>query len=208
MLSLGLGGAGLGNIVSPRALKLFFERTLFYDPRSKPPFLTAPSFPAQAVTLTAANARHALMASGSIPLVMSGISQIAGAPAGVYRDGGIMDYHLNVPFLPDTDDQLVLFPHFEERLIPGWFDKHLPWRKPDAARMSHALVIAPSPEFIAKLPFQKIPDRTDFMRFQGRDGERFQYWRKVIHECQRLADELHEVITKGRIAERVRPLPS
>jgi hypothetical protein len=208
MLSLGLGGAGLGNIVSPRALKLFFERTLFYDPRSKPPFLTAPSFPAQAVSLTAANARHALMASGSIPLVMSGISQIAGAPAGVYRDGGIIDYHLNVPFLPDTDDQLVLFPHFEERLIPGWFDKHLPWRKPDAARMSHALVIAPSPEFIAKLPFQKIPDRTDFMRFQGRDAERFQYWRKVIHECQRLADELHEVITKGRIAERVRPLPS
>ncbi len=207
MLSLGLGGAGLSNMLSPRGLNLFFKRTLFYDSRTKPPFLGASAFPAQAVALSAANLRPALMASGSIPLVMAGVSQIDGAPPGVYRDGGIIDYHMNIPFLPESDEELVLFPHFEERLIPGWFDKRLPWRKPHADRMAHALVIAPSPEFIARLPLQKIPDRTDFIRFQGRDEERFRYWRKVLKECQRLADDFHEVVTKGRIAERLRPLP-
>ncbi len=208
LLSLGLGGAGLSNIFSPRGLNLFFERTLFFDPRHRPPFLQAPNFPARSVALTAANVRQALMASGSIPLVMAGISQIEGAPTGVYRDGGIIDYHLNVPFLAPDDEKLVLFPHFGEQLIPGWFDKALPWRKPQAERMAHALVIAPSPEFIARLPWQKIPDRKDFNRFQERDGERFRYWRQVVQECRRLADELNELIVKDRVAECVRPLPT
>ncbi len=206
-LSMGLGGAGLGNVMSPQALKLFFECTLFFDPRTPPPYLQAPSFAARPVSLSPHNVRQALMASGSIPLVMAGVKDIEGAPAGVYRDGGIMDYHLNVPFLPRDDDQMVLFPHFEERLIPGWFDKHLPWRKPHAERMSHVLVVAPSPEFIARLPLQKIPDRSDFLRFQGQDEARFRYWRQVTQECRRLADDFHEVVEKGLIADRVQPLP-
>lgn len=204
-LALGLGGAALSNVVSPHGLRLFFERTLFHDPRGQPPFAAAASFPAKKVGLSSANLRAALMASGSIPLVMSGVSTIEGAPPGVYRDGGIIDYHMNIPFLPEKDEDLVLFPHFEERVIPGWFDKRLPWRKPEKDRMASVLQIAPSPAFIAKLPFGKIPDRTDFYRFQGRDAERFKYWRQVIAECQRLADELHDVINKGTIADRVRP---
>lgn len=205
-LALGLAGAGLSNMVSPKSLSLFFERTLFSDPRTPPPFAKAAAFRAQGVDLSPKNLRHALMASGSIPLVMSGVSGIDGARPGVYRDGGIIDYHLNIPFLPEEENGLVLFPHFENRLIPGWFDKKLPWRKPHRDRMSSVLVIAPSPEFIARLPFQKIPDRTDFYRFQGRDAERVRYWKKVIAECQRLADELHEVISKGTIADHLSPL--
>jgi len=205
-LSLGLAGAGLANVLSPRALNLFFQRTLFFDSRLSPPFLRAPSFASVPVPLTPTNIRQAIMASGSIPLVMAGVSDIAGAPKGVYRDGGIIDYHLNVPFLPPDDDQLVLFPHFEEKLIPGWFDKQLPWRKHHADRMSNVLVVAPSPSFIASLPFKKIPDRRDFMQWQGQDEERIRSWREVIQACRRLADDFHEVVAKGTIADRLRPL--
>lgn len=205
-LCFGLAGAGAGNVLSAGFLRLFFERTLFYDPRTPPPFLQAEAFASQSVSLSPQNLRQALMASGSIPLVMSGVKDIAGTSPGVYRDGGIMDYHLNVPFLPTDEEKIVLFPHFDERLVPGWFDKHLPWRRPNPDRMSQVLLLAPSREFIARLPFGKIPDRNDFLRFQGRDEERFRYWRQVVRECQRLADEFHEVIEKGLIAERVQPL--
>lgn len=207
-LTMGLISAGLANIATPEALRWFFQRTLFFDPRTPPPYLKVQGFATHPVALSAQNFRQALMSSGSIPLAMEGIRNIEGAPQGLYRDGGIVDYHLNVPFLSQDDEKLVLFPHFDERIIPGWFDKKLSWRKPHADRMAHVLLVAPSREFIARLPFGKIPDRSDFYRFQGRDEERFRYWRKVLDECRALADEFRDVVEKGLIAERVRPLPS
>lgn len=206
-LLFGLGSAALGNALHAKAIGAFFERTLFFDPRTTPPYLAAKAFPAQAVPLTPGNFRKALMSSGSIPMIMSGVTDIEGALPGTYRDGGLVDYHLNVPFMPNDPKKLVLFPHFEEKLIPGWFDKKIPWRKPHQDRMSQVLVIAPSREFIARLPLRKIPDRKDFYLFQGRDEERFRYWKKVVDECRRLADEFQEVLAEGNIAERVRPFP-
>jgi hypothetical protein len=49
------------------------------------------------------------------------------APAGVYWDGGIIDYHLHLPY--HHAKGLVLYPHFIDRIIPGWLDKALPWRR-------------------------------------------------------------------------------
>ena len=49
-------------------------------------------------TLTPDNLRAALLASGSIPLLMEGV-RIPGAP-GVYRDGGSADYHLDLDYGP------------------------------------------------------------------------------------------------------------
>lgn len=203
---LGLGAAAFSNMLHTGAIHSFFERTLFYDPRSAPPYLQAKNFGSQAVALTQGNFRKALLSSGSIPLVMSGVADIEGALPGVYRDGGLIDYHLNVPFLPPESQKLVLFPHFENKLVPGWFDKQLFWRKPAPERMADVLVITPSPEFIAKLPLRKIPDRKDFYLFKDRDEDRFKYWRKVVSECRRLADEFHEVWEKGIIIERVQGL--
>lgn len=75
--------------------------------------------------MTPGNLKPALQASGSIPYLMNGVQQIPGAPKGVYRDGGPVDYHLDVPFGLDGSG-IVLYPHFSQRIIPGWFDKHLP----------------------------------------------------------------------------------
>ena len=171
ILGLGLAAAALLNIISRNSLKFFFERTLFSDPRDIPPFFNMRQFPIRKTPLTPANIQQAVLASGSIPLVMSGVRDIPGAVRGTYRDGALIDYHLDIPFV--NDDSLVLFPHFQERIIPGWFDKKLTWRGPHPAHMAHVVLVAPSREFVEKLPLGKIPDRDDFYLFQGRDRERF-----------------------------------
>ncbi len=67
-----------------------------------------------------------LLASASIPGVMSAIRDIPDAPVGSYRDGGLIDYHLDLPF---QSQGIVLYPHFTDSITPGWFDKMLKNRK-------------------------------------------------------------------------------
>ena len=202
-LSSGLVVSAISNLLSRKSLSLFYEQTLFYN-QTQVPVVETNGFQPRAVPLTAANLKPAILASGSIPLVMSGVRDIPGAPPGVYRDGGIVDYHLDIPFA--VDDGIVLFPHYTGRVIPGWFDKSLPWRKPVPGNMQNVLLVAPSPAFVATLPFGKIPDRGDFKRFAGRDAERMSYWRTVIGESERMADAFLEIGEKGLRPELVRPL--
>lgn len=204
VLSAGLLASALGNLISRRSLALFYEQTLFYNLVTPPPFLQQNGFPKTSVALTAENLKPALLASGSIPLVMSGVRDIPGAPSGNYRDGGIVDYHLDIPF--GVKNGIVLFPHFSERLSPGWFDKHLPWRKPTPENMQHVLLVSPSQDFLEKLPLKKIPDRGDFKLFSGRDEERFAYWGKVVAESERLADAFQQVIEDGFAPGQIKPL--
>ena len=133
-----------------------------------------------------------------IPMVMSGVRDIDGAPAGTYRDGGLIDYHMNVPFGYDHDG-IVLFPHYVNRVIPGWFDKPLSWRRPVAAYMENTLMVAPSPAFVKSLPMGKNPDRKDFMAFRGRDAERMACWRTVADRSRELADAFFESVESGHI---------
>ncbi len=202
-LAVGLAGAGLANLCRRRFLSYFFRQTLFSDPRQLPPFQTVNGFSPRRVSLTEANFRQALLASGSIPLVMSRVLDIPGAPLGAYRDGGIVDYHLDIPF--GVNDGLVLFPHYTDRITPGWFDKKLTWRKPHPEHMAHVLMVAPSREFVADLPFAKIPDRNDFWTFFKDDDRRIDYWQAVSRKSRRLAEELAELMDRGGIADRVQP---
>lgn len=206
-LSLGTGLAltALGNTVTRRSLGLFLERTLFYDPRDIPPFFGMDRFPIHRVPLTGANLKSALMASGSIPLVMAGIDGIPGAPRGMYRDGGLIDYHLDIPYSAG-DGKIVLYPHYTDRMIPGWFDKALKWRKPVPDHIASVLLVSPSSEYISTLPNKKIPDRSDFKRFKFRDDERIACWNTVLRESERLGEEFLETVTTGRIADMIRPL--
>jgi len=204
-LLTGLIGAALLNTVSRRFLKLFFERTLFHDPRNIPPFYNMNEFPIHQVGLTRQNLRPALMASGAIPLIMSGITGIPGAPGGIYRDGGVIDYHLDLPFLPDPNG-IVLYPHYTRRIIPGWLDKQLPWRRPHRDHMDNVLLITPSQKFLDRLPYGKIPDRHDFYRFKGQDKDRIAYWNTASELGGELAEEFMECMESGRIRKQMRPM--
>lgn len=204
-LGASMACAAVCNAFSRHGMKLFFSRTLFHDRRLTAPIIDGKYYSTRHVPLSSENFRSALMASGSIPMVMEGIQGIPGAPEGTYRDGGLIDYHLDLPF-PGNDESVVLFPHYVDRIIPGWFDKPLKWRKPRPANIDRVLLVAPSPDFVKKLPLGKIPDRNDFYLFNGRDRERIKYWRTAVRECERIADDFHEAVTTGTIRDLVEPL--
>ncbi|MGH8194913.1 MAG: patatin-like phospholipase family protein, partial [Woeseiaceae bacterium] len=185
-----------------RTLGAFFTRCLFYDARDLPPFYNAIGFPLERIILSRENLMDAVIASGSIPTVLSGVRNINGAPPGIYRDGGVIDYHLDLPL--SDPDRLALYPHFSDRLIPGWFDKRLKWRRHNSLHTDRTVVICPSPEFIARLPGGKIPDRTDFVRMP--EEQRIGLWRAVVAACRELADDLNDVLDKGQLAARLEPL--
>ncbi len=201
-----LACAALGNALNRDWLRFFFERTLFQHPAGNGFWGDLNDFPGQKVDLTERNFRRAVMASGSIPMVMTGVQDIPGAKPGVYRDGGVIDYHLNLPF-PADPDRIVLFPHYTGRIIPGWFDKKVRWRKPVADYLDNVVMVAPSAEFTAALPLAKIPDRKDFVLFAGRDAERVDYWQTVVAQSRRLADEFYEAVQSGAVRKQIRPLP-
>ncbi|MBB6253451.1 patatin-like phospholipase family protein [Nitrospirillum iridis] len=218
-LAAGIGAAGLANLVSRRSLPLFFQRTLFADPRGADPFDLTAGFPTHRVALTTANMGDALMASGAIPFMLDLVRDIGGAGPGAYMDGGIMDYHLDIPFTPgpdlsdaaDTPDRpdlgggdLVLFPHFGPKVVPGWFDKSLSWRRPAAASLARTLLLCPSAEFLAALPHGKIPDRRDFTALAPVQRQR--YWRQAVAETDRLADEFLDAVDRDRVPDLLEPL--
>ena len=202
LLALGLVTAAGLNVLSRKTLGMFFERALFYDDRDIPPFFDATGFPLQQIPVTAANLEDAIVATGSIPLVLSGVRDIHGATPGVYRDGGVIDYHHDLPH--SDEERLTLYPHFYDRIVPGWFDKNLGWRRPHPEHVDRTILISPSAEFVAGLPNAKIPDRSDFVNFSP--AERVKAWRDCTDACRRLADDFNEVLEKDQLAARLQAL--
>jgi hypothetical protein len=199
-LALGLGASALGNALSRRSLGGFFSRALFYS--GNMPAFAFSEFQPSTVGLTPENVRQAILASGSIPLVMEGVSDIPGAPPGVYRDGGITDYHFDFTF--KYPEGLLLYPHFYGHVTPGWYDK--PWRRRrvSGTALSRTVLLAPAPEFVAKLPYGKIPDRGDFKTLSA--DERIRYWTEVCEESQRLADAFFDAWQNDSIQHLIQPL--
>jgi hypothetical protein len=202
LLAGSLIAAAAMNAISRKTLGLFFERALFYDTRDVPPFFELTGFPLQRIALTRENLFDSIIATGSIPLVLSGVRNISGAEPGVYRDGGVIDYHLDLPH--SSKERMTLFPHFYDRIVPGWFDKRLKWRRPHPGNVDRTILVSPSADFVAKLPNAKIPDRSDFVNFSP--DERVKAWRTCVAACEALADEFNEVIEKEQLAARLQPL--
>ena len=202
-LGLGLSAVIGNNLLGRKRLARHFERLIIHDARSQPPLGRLEDFRSHFHHLQPTNLHQSLMASASIPLVMEAIREIPGIGHGSYRDGGLLDYHLDLPY---DGDGLVLYPHFTDRIIPGWFDKSLPWRNGDATRLQDVLLLAPSAEYLASLPHGKLPDRKDFSRYMNDDDGRERYWRKAMAESARLGDEFLELSESGRLAERLQPL--
>ncbi|WP_314385633.1 patatin-like phospholipase family protein [Pseudomonas brenneri] len=199
-LGLGLSSVIADNLRGRARLSRHFERLIIHDPRQAPPLHPLKDFPSRFLDLELGNLRQALLASGSIPMVMQGVRDLPGAGAGTYRDGGLLDYHLDLPY---HGDDIVLYPHFTDRVIPGWFDKSLPWRRSNPQGLQDVLLVAPSRDYLARLPHGKLPDRSDFKRFLGDDTRRNQYWQTAMSESQRLGDEFLELVDSGRLGERL-----
>lgn len=204
LIAAGMTAAGLLNIFSRKNMRFFFERALFYDPRDVPPFIDMEGFPVQRIPLTAANLKEAVMASGSIPLIMEGVRNIPGARDGVYRDGGMIDYQFDTLFDPDPEN-IVLYPHYTDSVTPGWLDKQLPWRRTGGEAMHNVVLVSPSRKLISGLPLGKIPDRNDFMNFRGRDEERLAYWKTAIDKGKIVGDEFMEAVISKNLRHIAMP---
>jgi hypothetical protein len=117
-------------------------------------------------------------------------------PPGAYWDGGITDYHLHLNYRGATEGSLVLYPHFQKAVVPGWLDKGLKWRHRATAFLDNTVVLAPDPQWIAKLPGGKLPDRTDFAHFGTDLQARMRAWGTAVAASTQLADEFAQWLDK------------
>jgi hypothetical protein len=191
---LGYAGAFVSNAVHRGALGAWLERVVFSSAdRNQPhplPFATH-DFKTRQRVLNSDNFMPVLQASCSIPFALEPVTNIPGAPGGCYWDGGITDYHLHLHYQtqPERTPGLVLYPHFQRAVVPGWLDKALKWRHRASPALDHMLVLAPDPEWVKTLPNGKLPDRTDFTRYGADLAGRMKAWNGAVGASQQLADE-------------------
>lgn len=196
-----LASAG-ANLIKRKHLARFYQRYIFSAPEAQLNITDPHGMPSYSVALSEANLKAALLASGSIPVVLEGVKNIPGAPPGMYRDGGIIDYHFDLEFGPAKG--LVFYPHFYKRPVPGWFDKNLKSRLPGAKSYARTLMLVPSDSFVASLPYGKIPDRKDFETMPPE--QRIPYWQKVISESDRLGEAFMQLTQDPDVADKIKPL--
>ncbi|MEY4561576.1 MAG: hypothetical protein RLZZ618_853 [Pseudomonadota bacterium] len=196
---LGYLGAFATNAVSRRAMGAWLERVVFSDTRDEIP-LRLHDYRTHAAHLTPENLRLSVLASCSIPFWLDAVHNIPGGPRGAYWDGGITDYHLHLNYASMTDG-LVLYPHFQQAIVPGWLDKALKHRHRSSPFLSNVIVVSPSAEWIATLPKAKLPDRHDFKAYGHDVRARMKAWNVAVAESQRLRDEFAALVESGRPIE-------
>ena len=220
---LGYLGAFLTNAVHRKAMGAWLERVVFSN--TPLPF-GCDDYRTRQVPLTPDNFNQALQASCSIPFILKAVQNIPGAPPGAYWDGGITDYHLhlNYPAAPErainsvaahavstlargiNDAQgIVLYPHFQKSVVPGWLDKRLTWRHHATHHLDTMLVLAPNPEWVKTLPIGKLPDRTDFTHYGNDLAARVKAWTTATSASEQLAAEFAAWLKKPNMA-LVQPL--
>ena len=200
---LGYVGAFAANLLHRRAMGALLERVVFSDMRDALP-MALREFPTHRVPLNAENFAASILASCSIPFWLDAVHDIAGAPRGAYWDGGITEYHMHLDYTA-LHDGVVLIPHFQPTLVPGWLDKPFKRRHRASARLDNVVLLVPRPEWVATLPGGKLPDRGDFKAY-GDDAEaRMRAWRIALAESARLADEFEQLVASASVLAD--PLP-
>ncbi|MEY4980232.1 MAG: hypothetical protein RLZZ352_2502 [Pseudomonadota bacterium] len=206
---LGYAGAFLANAVHRPALGAWLERVVFSSADAQGlamplPFATH-DFRTRQVLLTADNFMPALQASCAIPFALRAVPGMAGAPPGAYWDGGITDYHMHLHYRPAADAPIVLYPHFQQAVVPGWLDKLWKRRHRATPALDSMLLLAPDPAWVQTLPNAKLPDRKDFTHYGQDLAGRMRVWQTATAASQQLADELAQWLEKPDLS-RVEPL--
>lgn len=191
---LGYLGAFISNGLRRKAMGAWLERVVFSSHKAALPFGTS-DYRTRQVDLDESNFQPALQASCAIPFLLRSVHDIPGAPPGAYWDGGITDYHLHLNYQsalhlePGGLPGLVLYPHFQKAIVPGWLDKGLRWRHRATPFLDNMVVLAPSPEWTGALPNGKLPDRGDFLRYGPDRQARVRAWSQAAAQAAQLADD-------------------
>ena len=199
---LGYLGAFLSNGLHRKAMGAWLERVVFSTPGAVLPF-AANDYRTRQVSLSHANFNLALQASCSIPFVLRSVQNIPGAPHGAYWDGGVTDYHLHLNYAAASKEiakNLVLYPHFQKSVVPGWLDKSLKWRHKATPFLDNMVLLAPNPDWVKTLPNGKLPDRQDFAHYGADLKGRINVWSAAASRSEQLADEWQQWLRKPDIA--------
>ena len=178
-MPLGYMGAFLTNTVSRKAMGNWLERVVFSDAREPLP-LTLHDYRTHA----GATGRDepAAQHPGQLfdPLLAGGR---AGHPRRAARRL-LGRRHHRLPPAPGLrvtlPDGLVLYPHFQKTVIPGWLDKALKHRHRATAHLDRVVLLSPRPEWIATLPNAKLPDRNDFKAYGDDLAGRVAAWSRAL----------------------------
>ena len=204
---LGYAVAIASNALDRRLLGLSLERVVFSAQPGHLPFATS-DFRTREVALAEDNFMQALQASCSIPFLLQAVHGIAGAPPGAYWDGGITDYHLHLNYTGAASDGawgagqgIVLYPHFQKAVVPGWLDKPWKWRYASSAFLDSMVVLAPNPEWVRTLPNGKLPDRKDFTHYGNDLAGRMQAWNGATSAARQMADEFAAWLERPDMAQ-------
>lgn len=194
---LGMVKAQAVNLVGRDRLAKNFDRVIFSVPDAALPDGDLLDFNCQRGLISPDNLVDVMMASGSIPGFWHGVKDIQGGPRGVYRDGGITDYHFGNgwPMPAGQEDKLVLYPHFYDYIVPGWFDKKLKSRRMSGPNWDNVVMVCPSRELVESLPAGRITDRKDFTAYSNE--ERLKVWTQVVDAGWRMADEFDQLVHHG-----------
>jgi hypothetical protein len=92
---------------------------------------------------------------------------------------------------------LVLYPHFQPQVVPGWLDKPWPRRHRATPALDNVIVLSPHPDWVRRLPGGKLPDRSDFKAYGDDFDGRVRAWRRALAESTRLAEEFEAWVTRG-----------
>ncbi len=213
---LGYLGAFAANAVHRKALGGWLERVVFSTGQGALPFGTE-DFRTRALRLTEGNFQPALQASCSIPFALKAVQHIPGAPSGAYWDGGLTDYHLHLNYQAKANaiediaacaseerarglKGLVIYPHFQSNVVPGWLDKHLPWRHQSTHFLDNMVVLSPHPEWVKTLPNAKLPDRADFAHYGPDLAGRMTAWLGAASASEQLVDEFDTWLARPDMA--------
>ncbi len=202
---LGMIKAAALNFISRDTLDWAFDRALFSVNQSDLPLGPLDSFNRFDVPITEENLADVMMASGSIPGFWHEIADIEGAPKGAYRDGGVTDYHFGQDW--DLKEGVILYPHFYSHMTPGWFDKAFKSRHAKGDSWNDTVMLCPTDDLVASLPYGKITGRTDFKDYSNE--ERLAIWAKVVQAGYQMADDFNDLMNaSGAFVDRVEDAPS
>jgi len=193
-------GLFLKNIISRKTLARSLNRVVFTNSSQKN-FIKEDHFKTQHIQLNNQNINDAVRSSGTLPMYMHPVENINGVD-GMLWDGALIDYHIGL----DYNEGLILYPHFSDQLIEGWFDKFLKYRKFSSEVLNKMIIISPSKKFIESLPDAKIPDRDDFSTYIDNNALRIEKWHNISYRSKEIAEEFHYLWTSGKLYQHIKAL--
>lgn len=200
---LGFAFTAVSNAISRKYMNWSVERTIFTSGDQLPFDEGQDSLHTITEELTTENIVRSLQASGAIPFLMAGVKGLGRRYQSFFWDGGLTDYQITFPY--NNSSGIVLHPHFSKLVLPGWFDKKMPWiRKARSDNMKKVLLIAPSDQYVRSLPYQRITDLKDFYRFKDNQAARQEYWRNVAEQSSVLMEEFHDLVETNQIPDHIK----